>query len=76
MSRNLFIENVSRLYTPITEGGKPTVKMVEDAVVVITQPCAAGCPHPAESTISVPQDVLILREKAEIGCRVRTLCST
>ena len=29
------IENIARLYTPVREGDKTTVKMVEDAVVVI-----------------------------------------
>jgi len=32
---NTLIENISRLYTPVREGDKTTVKMVEDAVVYI-----------------------------------------
>jgi len=35
MLQKLMIENIARLYTPVREGDKTTVKMVEDAVVVI-----------------------------------------
>ena len=34
-SNNLQIRNISRLYTPVMEGDKIAIKMVEDAVVVI-----------------------------------------
>jgi imidazolonepropionase len=35
MSYCLYIENIGRLYTPVTEWDKTTVKMVEDAVIFI-----------------------------------------
>ena len=35
MNNNVYIENIGRLYTPVKDGDKTTVKMVEDAVVVI-----------------------------------------